>query len=82
MLLYLIKLPESVRWAWAVGKMGVARGVIQNVARFNKVDIPAEYLTVNEGQPKTEAAVGVSALLTCTPLRSRYPIHNMVLALS
>ena len=83
MLLYLIKLPESVRWAWAVGKMKTAKEVIENVANFNKAEVPPEFFQDEATETDNEIKdVGVNALVKCAPLRSRYSFSNIFWLLS
>jgi hypothetical protein len=71
MLLYLIKLPESVRWAWSVGKIEVANDVIKKMAIFNNVDIPEKHILKTKIVKEGPRQVGMVALLTSKPLRGR-----------
>ncbi len=53
MLLYLLKMPESVRWAWQAGKKGVAQKVTNDIAKANGIaDVPLlENLLPNPDPP-------------------------------
>ena len=69
--LYLIKLPESVRWAWAMGKFGTANNVIEEMAKFNKVEVPKEFLLeeVSELDKPSAKEVGMAPLIMSKALR-------------
>ena len=68
-LLYLIKLPESVRWAWAVGKIDTANKIIAKMSEINNVEIPEEFLLKQKPKllPKSEAGMG--SLIASNELR-------------
>ena len=63
--LYLFKLPESVRWSWAVGKFKTANKVILEMSRFNKVEVPKEFILSEEVEMHqlTTEGVGMAPLL-------------------
>ena len=63
--LYLFKLPESVRWSWAVGKFKTANKVILEMSRFNKVEVPKEFIMSEEVEMHqlTTEGVGMAPLL-------------------
>ena len=63
--MYLIKLPESVRWAWAVGKFKTANKVILEMSRFNKVEVPTEFIMneVSELHEVHTEGIGMAPLL-------------------
>ena len=63
--LYLFKLPESVRWSWAVGKFKTANKVILEMSRFNKVEVPKEFIMSEETEMHqlTTEGVGMAPLL-------------------
>ena len=71
--LYLFKLPESVRWAWAMGKFDTANKVIEKMADFNKVEVPKEFLVdeIPELGKASVTEVGMGPLLGTKALRSR-----------
>ena len=71
-LLYLIKLPESVRWAWAVGKIDTANKIIAKMSEVNNVEIPEEFLLKQKPKllPKSEAGMG--SLIASNELRGNY----------
>ena len=73
-LLYLIKLPESVRWAWAVGKIDTANRIIAKMSEVNNVEIPEEFLLKQKPKllPKSEAGMG--SLIASNELRGNYSI--------
>ena len=62
---YLFKLPESVRWSWAVGKFRTANKVILEMSRFNKVELPKEFIMseVSEMHQLNNEEVGMAPLL-------------------
>ncbi len=75
---YLVKLPESIRWAWAVGKFSTANKVIESMSRINKVPVPEEFLIENDAEEKlasspgsSSADVGMGPLMKSKPLRGR-----------
>jgi len=71
--LYLFKLPESVRWSWAVGKFKTANKVILEMSRFNKVEVPKEFILSEEVEMHqlTTEGVGMAPLLASKQLRGR-----------
>lgn len=77
LLLYLTKLPESVRWAWAVNKFSTANNVIKTLAKFNKVEVPEEFILdepnfgEEDSDEKPSNEVGMIPLMTSKPLRGR-----------
>ena len=73
-LLYLIKIPESVRWLLTRGRRADARKLIHDIAAFNNVILPdlnveqEDEEEEGEGDTKVEK-VGVSCILTNSVLR-------------
>lgn len=75
LLLYLVKLPESVRWALAVGKTELASKTVKRMADFNKVVLPQGQV-LNVGATKANE-IGVVSLLTSKPLRPRLAVMSL-----
>ena len=70
--LYLFKLPESVRWSWAVGKFKTANKVILEMSRFNKVEVPKEFIMSEDVEMHqwTTEGVGMAPLLAAAAAAS------------
>ena len=81
----LIKLPESVRWAWAVGKFDQANRVIRDMTEVNKIEIPDEFILdesygqSEEGGEEVKEAkpIGMSSLIACQALRGRLLVMGL-----
>ena len=81
----LIKLPESVRWAWAVGKFDQANKVIRDMTEVNKIAIPDEFILdesygqSEEGGEEVKEAkpIGMSSLIACQALRGRLLVMGL-----
>ena len=76
-LFYLIKLPESVRWAWAVGKMDVANQVIAKMAEVNEVEVPDRFLLKQKPHLEAKNEVGMGSLIASSKLRGKQMLHNI-----
>jgi len=70
-LLYLIKLPESVRWAWTVGKIDIANQVISKMSEINHVEIPEEFLLKQKPKIVAKNEAGMGSLIASVELRGR-----------
>ena len=77
-LLYLIKLPESVRWAWTVGKIDIANQVISKMSEINHVEIPEEFLLKQKPKIVAKNEAGMGSLIASVELRGMYNIHHEV----
>ena len=75
-LFYLIKLPESVRWAWAVGKMDVANQVIAKMAEVNEVEVPDRFLLKQKPHLEAKNEVGMGSLIASSKLRGKQMLSN------
>ena len=80
----LIKLPESVRWAWAVGKFKTANKVIEDMTKVNKIEVPEEFLLDESfNQDDSEDGndmpkqVGMTSLVKCKALRGRLVVMGL-----
>ena len=81
----LIKLPESVRWAWAVGKFDKANKVIRDMTEVNKIEVPEEFIldesygqeTNEEGEEVKAKPIGMSSLIACQALRGRLLVMGL-----
>ena len=75
-LLYLIKLPESVRWAWTVGKIDIANQVISKMSEINHVEIPEEFLLKQKPKIVAKNEAGMGSLIASVELRGMYNIYT------
>ena len=66
-LLYLVKIPESVRWLLTKGRRGDAREVIRSIASFNNVILPD--LDVDDEEEERTQPIGISCLFFNPVLR-------------
>ena len=71
-MLYLIKLPESVRWAWTVGKIDIANQVISKMSEINHVEIPEEFLLKQKPKIVAKNEAGMGSLIASVELRGMY----------
>ena len=78
-LLYLIKLPESVRWAWTVGKIDIANQVISKMSEINHVEIPEEFLLKQKPKIVAKNEAGMGSLIASVELRGMYNIGILFL---
>jgi len=71
-ILYLIKIPESVRWLLTKGRRDEAKSVLSNIARVNNVILPN--VADDESTEETVEQVGMSNIFLQPTLRLRFLI--------
>ena len=77
-MLYLIKLPESVRWAWTVGKIDIANQVISKMSEINHVEIPEEFLLKQKPKIVAKNEAGMGSLIASVELRGMYMYNKYI----
>ena len=78
----LIKLPESVRWAWTVGKFEKANQVIKDMTEVNKIQVPEEFILDHasydlENEQEKTKPIGMTSLIACKALRGRLMVMGL-----
>ena len=78
----LIKLPESVRWAWTVGKFEKANQVIKDMTEVNKIQVPEEFILDHasydlENEQEKAKPIGMTSLIACKALRGRLMVMGL-----
>ena len=65
-------MPESVRWAWTVGKIDIANDVISEMSEINRVEIPEEFYLKQKPKIVAKNEAGMGALIASVELRGMY----------
>ena len=65
-------MPESVRWAWTVGKIDIANDVISKMSEINRVEIPEEFLLKQKPKIVARNEAGMGSLITSVELRGNF----------